>query len=270
MWGFLLPTLHAIIQNERLKPGSEYHVQTSGPVMDQVFQTIADASSFQINITKDEPNEGINHVIVKRWDHWLLYLSTQKNNVQSKVLWKYLDDHQEIESFLINSIKEIRDFLLPIVNNEVKQLDYRDHFIILKRSAPPAYYKDSGEAKNKTYGSARRSIIGLEETVSFLNEKKIPTKIFESGKHNILEQIKVFNDCKGVIGVRGAEFANLIWMNPKKKALMILPSNMYSYSIPKAFAEIMQLDFHIIKALGGKHPKLDSIELYNIIRNIAS
>jgi len=269
MWGFLLPTLHRIILDKKASSKNSYIIQSSGPVMDKVFQSLLDICSIDAKITSKRDIDGIENTVVKRWDHWLLYISTQENKQQAKVLWKFIDGHKEIKTYLKQAIQEIREYLLALVKDNDRTKEYKDQFIILKRSAPPEFYQADGDAENKTYGSTRRSIQGLNETASYLNKKQINTKVFEPGAYTIIEQIQIFNECRGVIGVRGAEFSNLIWMKPRAKAIMLLPSNLYSYSIPQAFAEIMDLDFHILKTYGGKHPTLEPKLLYNIIKNNA-
>jgi hypothetical protein len=56
-----------------------------------------------------------------------------------------------------------------------------------------------------------RVLVGDELLKEQLVGLGIPTVIYEPGQHSFRCQVRVFQDAKGVIGLRGAEFANLLW-----------------------------------------------------------
>jgi len=45
--------------------------------------------------------------------------------------------------------------------------------------------------------------------------------LFEPGSVSLAEQIRIFSQCKGVAGIYGAEFANVIWMPPHTPVIWI-------------------------------------------------
>ena len=96
-----------------------------------------------------------------------------------------------------------------------------DAYLILRRSPEPAYFAPGGEAEVPRYGTGRRSLEGLETFRDALVSRGIPAVVYEPGAHGLLCQARHFSRARGAVGIRGAEFANLVWMRPSAVVLML-------------------------------------------------
>lgn len=112
----------------------------------------------------------------------------------------------------------------------VELFEKRD-LLILRRSDMPAYYSENGAAKNKGYGNSRRALINLEEGLSYFKEQGLSAIIYEPGQHSFIDQIKTFHQSSGFIAIRGAEFANLLWLEPGSTVVMINTKGKPSFHI---------------------------------------
>lgn len=92
--------------------------------------------------------------------------------------------------------------------------------LLLKRSAQPEFYSAQGDAEIKGYGSGRRELHGLTDVAQSLSAAGATCKIYEPGKHDVFCQAKHFASARAIIGVRGAELTNMIWL--KKTALVLM------------------------------------------------
>jgi hypothetical protein len=94
-------------------------------------------------------------------------------------------------------------------------------YLLLRRSPEPAYFKAGGNAEIPTYGTGRRSLEGLETCRDALLSRGVPALVYEPGAHTLTCQARHFSRARGAIGIRGAEFANLVWMRPASTVLML-------------------------------------------------
>ncbi|RYG88273.1 MAG: DUF563 domain-containing protein [Alphaproteobacteria bacterium] len=99
-------------------------------------------------------------------------------------------------------------------------------YLILRRSAEPEYYRRDGTATKPTYGTGRRAFLGLEEGSVALRDLGYDNLIYEPGAHSLGCQIAHFAQCVGVIGVRGAEFANTLWL-PSGATVVLVHSSLF-------------------------------------------
>ncbi len=274
MWGYLLPALNEIINIESdiysKRVSNKFFFRSCGPIMNKLMNEILSLYNCNYQIIEGnalDAEDYFTKIIIPRWDYWLLY-STMIKDFQFTSL--YLKIILTNISLLLKYNKFKSEFLASILNvkiNTIHKIDNSfpaskinldtDSYLILKRSPQPKYYEKRGIAENPTYGTARRELIGIEDAVQDLRNKNISVKIFEPGKHNLAEQIKVFQNCKGIVGIRGAEFANLIWMKPKSKVILIRPLNMDTLSYPKSLAKILGLNYFEITAKGS-YPTLNA------------
>ena len=219
--------------------------------------------------------EDVNHdqLIIPRWDIALLrpYLLSQNTQLDEYILG--MQEGLNKHTNLLNYLKQPNFTLqLSLAINEVKKdilqktnsiktdpnLDaYAGCYLILARSPAPDFYAKQGAAETPGYGTSRRSLLGIEEAEQRLKEKNIPVRIFEPGKYSLTEQIKVFQTCKGIIAIKGAEFANLIWMKPKTQVILIKPTAMTTPPVQKELACILNLNYLEIEDQQGFFPVLD-------------
>ncbi len=279
IWGYLLPALNEIIKidsDAHKKRIAEYHFRSCGPIMDTLidellsFYTIDYKIMSLIMLDNDNNNR---EILVPRWDKWLIDSRvtedvkwTWKNIALSNITLWFKKNRYRTDFF--SSIQHLKKNVMQKTDNA----SLRDNsnlssksYLILKRSSQPKYYEKGGQAEIATYGTARRELIGLEEAAESLRKRDIPIKIFEPGQYTLQEQIIAFSHCKGVIGIEGAEFANLIWMKPKSKVIMIRPKLMVDPPALEALAKILKLDFFGLSADEGWRPKLDPDLIYKIL-----
>lgn len=137
-------------------------------------------------------------------------------------------------------------------------------FLILKRSAQPAFYERSGMAEIPGYGTGRRSLVGLEASVQLLQEQNLPVELFEPGSVTLAQQILAFSTCQGISGIFGAEFANVVWMQPGTSVIWIYNSTASRIPwITRELSQLLKLRFVPIKAANDVAPSLPVNSLRN-------
>lgn len=145
-------------------------------------------------------------------------------------------------------------------------------FLLIKRSPQPSYYDDRRKGEWSGYGTGRRALLGLDEACERLNSKGIDTIIYEPGTHDMACQINHFFRCSGLIGVRGAEFANMFWMRPNAKVILIntpyFKKRLKDIPPPRKLASLLALDYHEIEH-NEESPVLDAYLLGLLIRIIS-
>jgi len=303
MWGYLLPALNEINQiNESSKTTNDKFLFSScGPIMDKLTCEILSLFQYNYEIIDKSSNRTEDHsvqILVPRWDIWLNDLDTAKNKSRlyllksfygkltsafilqketefimhpfNNALWKILLNSKEFATEFLASILKVKIKILEnlvgsIENGKVSGL--KDQYLILKRSSQPKFYGRGGKAEIPTYGTGRRALMGIEEAAEYLSNKNIPVKIFEPGRFSLTEQINVFQHCKGIVGIKGAEFANLIWMKPQSKVILLRPLSMDTRPEQKSLSNILGLDYHEITTQGGFYPTLNGEEILNYLNN---
>jgi len=93
--------------------------------------------------------------------------------------------------------------------------------IVFERSCEHPYYRTSGMARFPGYGRGRRHLVNGTEIVTLLQQQGLRAEMLDLGALSLADQITACNHARAVIGIRGAEFANLIWMRPGSAALML-------------------------------------------------
>jgi hypothetical protein len=180
-------------------------------------------------------------------------------------LYDYIHNHYEIlDQELIDAINDVRNRVLKLVNKKQTHLNteqLKHSYLILKRSKPPKFFTENGGAEIKGYGTQRRELLGINGIFDELKDNKERPEenitLFEPEKYSLAEQIRAFSSCKGVLGIRGAEFANLIWMKSGSKVVHITPAEMGTTSFQRTLALIRKLDFkEVITQKNGFYPKL--------------
>ena len=70
-------------------------------------------------------------------------------------------------------------------------------------------------------GRGRRHLENGAELVSELKKRNLRVALLDMATLSMSDQNTACNQSKVVIGIRGAEFANLIWMRPEASAIML-------------------------------------------------
>jgi hypothetical protein len=75
----------------------------------------------------------------------------------------------------------------------------------------------------------------------------IPAVIYEPGQHSFRCQVRVFQDAKGVIGLRGAEFANLLWCEGPIPIILIQQKAIHENDPPQSkLCDLLDLTISVI------------------------
>jgi len=98
------------------------------------------------------------------------------------------------------------------------------HRLLLARSPMHAYYGAQGGAEVGGYGVGRRNVLNLGEVSQYLTDCGVDHALYDAGQHSLACQIGAFSRATHVVGMRGAEWANVIWSSPSTKALVFDPN----------------------------------------------
>ncbi len=281
LWGYLLPALNEVINIESdvssKRVSKIFLFRSCGPVMNKLINEMLSLYNCSYEIIENNTlnaDDCFTKIIVPRWDVWLRDFSMIKHWQFTSTTLKYILKNILLKNLFLILLKQTKfksDFLTLILNvktNTFHKIDKvtpvctvnldADSYLILKRSPQPKYYENGGKAEISTYGTDRRELIGIKNAVKNLRNNNIPVKIFEPGKHTLVEQIKAFQNCKGIVGIKGAEFANLIWMKPKSKVILIRPINFNPPPVQNSLANILGLNYFEITTKEGMYPTLNA------------
>jgi hypothetical protein len=145
-------------------------------------------------------------------------------------------------------------------------------YYILKRSQEPAFYAlEGGGAQRPTYGTSRRSLVGIEEAAVALSRQSQRVAVFEPGRHTLAAQIRTFRGCKGIVAIRGAELANIVWMDPGSKVIVINAGRFHLSAPPaQALAKLLGLEYVEIDCGDDPYPPLRDDLISRISSHIAN
>jgi O-methyltransferase len=255
VWGYLLPALHLYLTEN--KPHLLF--QSGGPYMDPVTTDLFKALEIPHSIIRDwevVPDE-INRKELSRWEPVVFRLAEQmsKKSARPEVL-KYSDSGYDIPE----PLKTVRDFVLHKLVDVVSPSFPAGSIILLDRAAENAIYRRGGLARANAYGKGHRALMGIPEVVKELKDQGVMVVHYAPNTKSYTQQLIDFYHCGGVVGIRGAEFAHLIWMRPGAKVLMYQPAGMNPRNIQQPLAQLMGLSFRQIE-VDSKYPALRSADI---------
>ncbi len=207
--GYVLPAIGTIRRGRihATKP-PRYLLRSCGPVMDVVLDEIFQAFglSFDIAVKTDPRFEAVDAVRVPRWD-LSIFLGPDGHRMPSR---------GSSRCDTLHRLSEVRDQVvdLALASHDTADL-YADKVLLLKRSVEPDFYRTGGSAEIARYGIGRRSLSGQDWAKAKLDAAGLPAEIYEPGAHGFFDQVRAFNACRGVVAIRGAEVANMLWMRPE-------------------------------------------------------
>jgi len=284
MWGYLLPSIYIINKLDNTA-ANHYLFESCGPVMDKLTRDMMHLLQCNFSIIQKSPDtQDNNHtsIMIPRWEYGLIRAHILNPDAPTFKFIPLIQKRFNKYPALLNALKAenfMADFLLALTQVKLSILKktkaatstvelekYEGCYLLLKRSPMPKFYSADGKSKVAGYGTSRRSLEGLDEAEYTLRQKNIPIRIFEPGKYSLTEQIKVFESSRGIIAIRGAEFANLIWMKPESLVILIEPSHHADRTPPmqKGLANILNLKYIEIETTQGLYPALkpEMIEQY--------
>lgn len=257
MWGYLLPSLYCIFISNKYHEKNKYFFRDCGPVMNQVLQEFLADFSIHFEIVKGNviPND-VENVDVERWDNCFKNYKYPKGLTGIEWVDKFVNAEFKKKVVLRNKIYRLRAFICSHFGfTHVPQ----HFFLLLKRSKQPGFYDPiKGQAEVKSYGTQRRELIRIEETNQEINKGGVPSKVYEPGIKSLKDQIKQFSVVKGIIGIRGAEFSNIIWLPKNSTVVLVQLASMNNSRSQQAICDILGHKYLEIFSEESKQVKLDS------------
>jgi len=276
LWGYLLPSISIIFEKKRQNEHDDvvYCFETCGPIMDKVITEVINLLSINAIVLPQEQLTLIHDSeLVHRWDLYLLrdYLLGIDNEPCSHIedfknctYLKCFLQASKFEEQFKTQILQVKSIFLKYIYTDKKNkesiLENRPTLVI-NRSGMPAYYCKDGLAETKGYGKSRRELRDVNNFVKNCERKGLFIKAYEPGRHSLVHQIITFQNASGIIGIKGAEFANLIWLKQGAMVTLIRPANMRTPSVQRKLAEILNLDFTEIISEGDNYPSILNINL---------
>lgn len=226
LWGYLLPALDQVLLDLREAPARAYALQSCGPVMDQRIREIGAWLAPSLRIVETEPSAGgaaFDERFVPRWDLWLRGRSSLRPRLLQRL------HGLGLRHPVLDGIARVRDFAVSRALGEpataapaLPAEERSGEWLLLKRSDEPSFYRRGGPAEKQRYGVTRRSIANLEELAAALARDGLPVRIYEPGRDDLAHQVRAYHAAAGVIGIRGAELANIVWMRPNSRVVMLV------------------------------------------------
>ncbi|MEB2786436.1 glycosyltransferase 61 family protein [Algoriphagus persicinus] len=145
----------------------------------------------------------------------------------------------------------------------------KDKLLILSRAPKPQFISSDALNKNRWfsgYGNERRTLNQVEEGIEQLSTEGYDCLSYEPGSHNLACQINHFSKCSGIIGVRGAEFANMVWMKENAIVILFRSADFNNTPLQRELISPINLVFHEIAHNGQNSPTFDTKEVLIILK----
>jgi len=214
--GYLLPGLHhALTLGYR-----DIQFEDCGPLMQpRLYQ-----GCMLAGLNAVEPDAPLTGDLyrVPRWDQCLLHFEAPPPSMSriaaycQRITPLVQKMTARAESFEGGCVAGLRGNVPRVTNN----FDV-DTVAVIKRSEDHPFYHSPRMAAFPRYGVGRTDLLNAEEVAQTLCAQGIAAQVVEFGAMTLGEQITVANRARALVGIRGAEFANVIWMRPNTHAIML-------------------------------------------------
>jgi len=95
-----------------------------------------------------------------------------------------------------------------------------------------------------------------------LTDLGIPTVVYEPAEHSFWCQVEAFANARGIVGWRGAEFANLMWCPPSVPVVMFQYRDMHGADPPQQrLAELLGIPMTVVSRSGANFT-IDAAEVF--------
>ncbi|SDP55116.1 glycosyltransferase 61 family protein [Ectopseudomonas guguanensis] len=177
--GYLLPLIH----EQEKRQLSSFQVLECGPLMTPILNKTLSLLGYNFETIENEAIE--EPIYLEKWDYeWRCHDAAEKTIEKIKSAWSAEPCCKDLES----------------------------ENLLLVRSQPSSYYVNGG-AEIKGYGTSRREITNWREIRDYLAAHGIQIAAYEPGSHSLGCQMRTFQRAKKIVGIRGAEWANVVWCN---------------------------------------------------------
>lgn len=238
MFGYLLPVVDYHLAHAA--PARRPVLESCGPVMDAVTRECL--SCLGVDFVIAERDEiaarypGIDEAVLEHWDRFT------QDPKRGQELRKRLDR-------VVPALKAA----IPNRCGCGADAALAGRILLLERSAMPNFYAPGGPAKIPGYGRARRYLSNLGEVCVQMQARGYPVAIYEPGGHSVGCQIAVFSKVRGVVGIEGAEFANLIWAAEGTRVYLLRPPE-FVIPFQQCLSECMNMPYRQDSCPGSIEP----------------
>lgn len=254
--GYLLPCVHVIGQMELdadagARRRFTWVVRSCGPVMDAVIVEVLSAMGVTYELAGRRSGEGLEVITVPRFDRWF-----------AGIRWR-ADRHRSDERCvqMMSAARRCAALLQGRGSSRIRD----GSCLLIRRSEQPEYYRPGGPSEIAKYGTGRRSLLGIDGTVEFLQRRGIDVEAFEPGRHTLAAQIDAFSRCRTVVAIRGAELANIVWMRPGSEVFMFHPPMAFPRAPEAALAALVGARF-VDMPVAEQHHHIDAPLLERALR----
>ena len=281
MLGYALPGFYEIDQLSKNTLKSDLHlfIEDWGPIMNEKFSELLNLYQISHSIlNSDTPKNSETEVLyAERWDDYLgtkQYFKTASLLLKIKLLVKMALPGKANPAYLLRGrkiIKNIRSTRTGILNllqqhQETMTESPKPYLFLQRVDESDKYNIQKKFGKGFDYGKVRRSLQGIDAACTKLQGMGYDIEQYTPGNENLLQQIRCFHNAHTVISIRGAELANVFWMKPQSKAIVIDNFGGVGAKTSPAtvLADILDVNYCKIKVDTIKHPKIDQ-ELFGTI-----
>lgn len=278
-WGYLMPSFWVILQ-KRLHHDRDikFVFESFGTILDLKTAELADLFSLDYKIVEPITPISTDQLLVPpRWDINLQDLqsfkaaslfSMAKRMLKRALMYDGVFDEMLFHKMTLQkSILFVRDKVLNEIR--VEETESRPNIKILKRTTPDDVYNQQ-KIENEVHriGTERRSLTNLINGVSWFKQRGQLCEIYQPGNDSLLKQIDEFHNAITVIGIRGAELSNIIWMRPDSKVIVIDNFNDGIGSPCELLSTFVNATFEIIHVDSKPHHELNGDLLKRITDKI--
>lgn len=255
--GYLLPCVHVIGEMELDRPAKEggtfvWHLRSCGPVMDKLLDEVLSAMGVRHEVAGRCARAGTEVITVPRFDRWFAGI-------------RWLPARQRSHALCRQMMAAARRCAASLDGGEPSRTR-EGSYLIIRRSEQPEYYRRGGPAEIAGYGTARRSLRDIDAVTEQLQRRGIDVEAFEPGQCTLAAQIDAFRRCRGVIAIRGAELANIVWMRPGSEVLMFHPPMAFARAPEAALAALAGVHLTDMP-VRDPHHRIDTLGLERMLRD---
>lgn len=254
--GYLLPSLEYSLQQPDIR---QIVFMTCGPVMDERLREACRLLGLpgliaHVDLIPTPWRDSTREMPAPRWDGWLLRRGRP-------------DQDPPPNDPVAPAMQRIRRQFLNAVAANPSEAASGD-WLLLRRTAQPDFYRAGGSAEIPNYGTGRRSIVNIDTLAIALRQAGLRVRLYEPGAHSLCDQIRTFAQADGIIGLRGAEFANLIWMRPGSQAIMLATPVAQENYVSWSLANLMGIRFTPL-AVDSNHPHVEATMILDALVQVA-
>jgi hypothetical protein len=126
-----------------------------------------------------------------------------------------------------------------------------DTIAVTRRAADHPFYHSDRMSGYPAYGSGRTALLNAEEVAERLRSEGLAAQVVDFGTMSLGAQILVARRARAILGIRGAEFANVVWMRPQTKAVLLSPPGRENHAT-RTLSRIMNVAFSRIPVHAAK------------------